>query len=60
MAKPLATLILFTILSSATYADTRKEEEKYTAKVWKNAKDESLNYRHRAPDKVEPGKKMSW
>lgn len=57
MAKPLATLILFTILSSATYADTRKEEEKYTAKVWKNAKGESLNYRHRAPDKVEPGKK---
>jgi len=57
MTKPLATLILFSILSSALYAEPGKEAEQYTAEVWKNSKGESLNYRHRAPDMVDPGKK---
>ncbi len=57
MQKLLASLALIAIMSPLSHADPKKQQEKYTPAVWKNDKGETLNYRFRAPDRVEPGKK---
>ena len=46
-------------LSGMCVAETRDEwmGGKYAGKVWKSEKGESFNYRYRAPDQVEAGKK---